>query len=79
MNILVCMPCDTSKLEKLGMPPYKPRAGFEKFKCDSCNQDMWIGPKQLVKRTEENWLAVCAVCVARVDPIGLSNVKTLGG
>lgn len=76
MNVLACVPVNP---EQYGLPPYKVGEGFKVTNCNFCNREVWIGPRQQVRRAEQNTPVICLVCCYENDPTSLLRTQHLGG
>jgi hypothetical protein len=73
-GIITCVPVNAEAM--IGIP-YKPGEGYTIAKCEMCENDMHLGPKQKEYKDDcPDAQMVCMVCMARYFEEGLP-VKTL--
>ena len=84
INVLTGVPCDNEMLEKMGLPPYyPPEPGYEQHVCDSCNNLLWLGPRQqIIKTMNPKIQVICLMCIVKhrdYDQDFYDQLRNLGG
>lgn len=71
MQVFVCLPKDTSTLPDIGVPVPTPSIQHTLKQCQTCGQDIWVGPNQLqqikyAQDAEDPHSIVCYLCGLQV-------------
>lgn len=71
MQVFVCLPRDTSTLPDVGVPAPTPSIQHTLKQCQTCDQDIWVGPNQLqqikhAQDAEAPHSMVCYLCGLQV-------------
>lgn len=83
--IMACLPVDTSTLPAIDQELPKPTNLYSLIQCESCKQDMWIGPRQLVTAGDLMLAGVdvfkfCYLCSIKAQAyMGQTTLTNLGG
>ena len=76
INVMMCVP--TSLRERKGIA-YSPKSDYRTTRCNKCNTEVWIGPKQIEKKKEDPSIEImCFGCIVKEYPdVNPNDVRSL--